>query len=79
MIRPQTCPICKTELPPEAATRSKWFPFCGERCRNVDLARWSDGRYAIVDDLSPDQIVDELEKQGIDVEDLLDDENLTDF
>jgi len=74
MVRASTCPICNTPLPPESATRSKWFPFCGERCRNVDLARWSDGRYAIVENLTPDRVVEELDKQGVDVEDLLDGE-----
>jgi hypothetical protein len=24
---------------------SRWRPFCSERCRNEDLARWADGRY----------------------------------
>ena len=23
----------------------RWRPFCSERCRNEDLARWADGRY----------------------------------
>jgi endogenous inhibitor of DNA gyrase (YacG/DUF329 family) len=25
----------------------QWRPFCGERCRNEDLARWIDGRYRV--------------------------------
>jgi len=25
----------------------QWRPFCSERCRNEDLARWADGRYHI--------------------------------
>lgn len=54
MIRPHTCPICHVELPPGAA-ESRWFPFCGERCRNVDLYRWGRGRYAIVEPLPPDE------------------------
>ena len=23
----------------------RWRPFCSERCRTDDLARWADGRY----------------------------------
>jgi len=23
----------------------RWRPFCSERCRNEDLARWAEGRY----------------------------------
>lgn len=52
MVRPHTCPICHVELPPGAAAESRWFPFCGERCRNVDLYRWGQGRYAIVEPLT---------------------------
>jgi hypothetical protein len=25
----------------------RWRPFCSERCRNEDLARWAEGRYRI--------------------------------
>ena len=24
-----------------------WRPFCSERCRNEDLARWAEGRYRV--------------------------------
>jgi endogenous inhibitor of DNA gyrase (YacG/DUF329 family) len=24
-----------------------WRPFCGERCRLLDLARWADGSYRV--------------------------------
>ena len=47
-----TCPICNKELGPGAAADNRWAPFCSERCRNVDLYRWSEGRYAIVEPLS---------------------------
>lgn len=50
-----TCPICNKKLPPGSGAESRWFPFCSERCRNVDLYRWSEGRYPIVEPLaSPD-------------------------
>ena len=26
---------------------ARWRPFCSERCRNEDLARWADGRYRV--------------------------------
>jgi len=35
------CPICGK--PAVAAS----FPFCSERCRDVDLNRWLSGGYAI--------------------------------
>jgi len=53
MIRPQTCPICD-----KVVTSSKvddHFPFCSQRCRDVDLLRWSKGDYVIQRDLSPEE------------------------
>lgn len=35
------CPICK------APTETAYRPFCSARCRDVDLARWLGGGYAI--------------------------------
>jgi uncharacterized protein len=31
-----------------------WRPFCSERCRHEDLARWADGRYRIAGEPVPD-------------------------
>ena len=41
----QTCPICDKPLPPRPGNPA--FPFCSDRCRNLDLARWLDGDYRI--------------------------------
>ncbi len=60
MVRPTTCPICDKPVSSPAATDSGWFPFCSERCRNVDLLRWSEGRYAIVEPLSPDEMLEQI-------------------
>jgi endogenous inhibitor of DNA gyrase (YacG/DUF329 family) len=55
-------------MPATSATDSEFFPFCSERCRNVDLFRWGRGKYAIVEPLSPDQLAehfeDELDDEG---------------
>jgi len=53
MIRPVTCPICKKSIATGADGPSRAFPFCSERCRQVDFFRWYDGKYAIVEDLDP--------------------------
>ncbi len=29
---------------------TRWRPFCSERCRNVDLAKWIDGAYRVAPD-----------------------------
>ncbi|MCC7508832.1 MAG: DNA gyrase inhibitor YacG [Planctomycetes bacterium] len=28
-----------------------WFPFCSERCKTIDLARWFTNKYGFVEDL----------------------------
>lgn len=38
---PLRCPICRAPV----ASDSPTFPFCGPRCRLIDLGRWLDGRY----------------------------------
>ena len=38
----------------------EWLPFCSKRCQQTDLYRWMTGKYAIVEELSPDQLAEEL-------------------
>lgn len=42
-------PLRKTRPCPECSRPStrESYPFCSERCRNLDLARWLNGSYAI--------------------------------
>jgi len=41
-LRPKlTCPECGR------ASQRDTFPFCSERCKNLDLNRWLSGAYAI--------------------------------
>jgi hypothetical protein len=42
-------PLRKTRPCPECRRPSsrESYPFCSERCRNLDLARWLNGAYAI--------------------------------
>lgn len=58
------CPICDRQPPDEAEFR-RFRPFCSQRCRQVDLMRWIDGRYAIVQEL---QIEEEqpADENGVD-------------
>ena len=39
---PSLCVFCRRH-PVDIA----WRPFCSERCKLQDLARWADGRYRI--------------------------------
>ena len=44
------CVLCRTRPVDE-----RWRPFCGERCRNEDLARWAEGRYHVEAEPEPDR------------------------
>ena len=46
------CPICKKDTEP----LSKWFPFCSDRCRVLDLANWADEKYVITRPASSDEL-----------------------
>jgi hypothetical protein len=52
------CPICRGKA--EAAFR----PFCSARCRDVDLARWLGGGYAIPGAEAGDEDGDEAAARG---------------
>jgi endogenous inhibitor of DNA gyrase (YacG/DUF329 family) len=42
------CVLCRTR-----PVDPRWRPFCSERCRNEDLARWADGQYRVASDPVP--------------------------
>jgi uncharacterized protein len=55
------CPVCGREF---EAEQSAFLPFCGERCKLVDLHRWLGERYGLPyegaeEDLPPSGDVDE--------------------
>jgi endogenous inhibitor of DNA gyrase (YacG/DUF329 family) len=42
------CPNCgKDTTADEKKPLPKWFPFCSERCKLLDLGKWADGSYRI--------------------------------
>jgi len=52
------CPICNSptdsDLHPE-------FPFCGERCRLLDLGAWASEKYVVSDAIFDEQELAELD------------------
>jgi endogenous inhibitor of DNA gyrase (YacG/DUF329 family) len=40
-----TCPTCKG--PSRYAPDNPFRPFCGERCRDIDLGAWADERFRV--------------------------------
>ncbi|MDA1014286.1 MAG: DNA gyrase inhibitor YacG [Planctomycetota bacterium] len=63
MVRATTCGICNNVLPIDAAKTLRTFPFCSERCQQIDLHRWMDGRYAIVEDADPEELLEQLHEE----------------
>jgi len=59
MVRPQTCPICEKQLAHDAAIDSPLFPFCSVRCKQIDLHRWTEGRYTIVETATLEELIEE--------------------
>jgi len=51
------CPICKKDV----KLGDPDFPFCGERCRIVDLGNWASEKYRISSPADPRQDEEELE------------------
>ena len=58
MIRLPECPICGKAVPPASDASAGYAPFCGRRCKEVDLIRWCEGRYAIVESVDPARLAD---------------------
>ncbi|WP_207539886.1 DNA gyrase inhibitor YacG [Sabulicella rubraurantiaca] len=44
------CPVCGQPSAPRRPGERSAFPFCSDRCRQVDLARWFGERYGIAAD-----------------------------
>jgi endogenous inhibitor of DNA gyrase (YacG/DUF329 family) len=42
---PRACAICGKPVPPREENRA--FPFCSDRCRLVDLAKWLGEEYRV--------------------------------
>jgi len=41
------CPICEAKMEGRSLADLPFFPFCGSRCKTIDLGRWLKGGYAI--------------------------------
>ena len=69
MTRATRCPICKRSAEPPASNAD--FPFCGARCKTIDLARWLGGAYALdpatgsLEEIDPEQ-AEEVSLEEID-------------
>ncbi|HEX7009827.1 MAG TPA: DNA gyrase inhibitor YacG [Phycisphaeraceae bacterium] len=46
------CPICQTPVSQDG----EYFPFCSQRCRQIDLGRWLTGKYVISRPIGPNDL-----------------------
>lgn len=53
------CPICKSPTDSEV---HKDFPFCGERCRVLDLGAWASEKYVVSDPIFDENELAEAER-----------------
>ena len=53
------CPICKRATDSEV---DRDFPFCGERCRLLDLGAWASEKYVVSDPVFDEAELDELDR-----------------
>jgi endogenous inhibitor of DNA gyrase (YacG/DUF329 family) len=54
---PNACVFCRRRPIDE-----RWRPFCSERCKLLDLARWADGGYRVAGEPAPDDDPETTEK-----------------
>ncbi|MFA5553750.1 MAG: DNA gyrase inhibitor YacG [Phycisphaerae bacterium] len=50
------CPTCKKKISYDSnqkSENSRFFPFCSERCKMIDLGAWFDSNYKICTPLNP--------------------------
>ena len=47
------CPSCKAVVPSTEALRPSGFPFCSERCKQLDLGKWFAEDYHVPSPLDP--------------------------
>ena len=69
----KTCPECRARFRYTGLKAHPWFPFCSERCKIIDLGRWLNNEYAVVEDLAKGQdLKDKIDLDDPDVKAALD-------
>ncbi len=56
------CPICKTETDSEVYAD---FPFCSERCRDLDLGNWATEKYVVSEPVFDEEDLAEGKRDSI--------------
>ena len=56
------CPICKKHSDSE---KDADFPFCSERCRNLDLGNWASEKYVVSDPIFDEEETSDRDRKTI--------------
>jgi len=64
------CPTCRKVFGVDEIADAPFRPFCGKRCKLVDLGRWLDGTYCISkpihsEDIETSKLDDHLADEGV--------------
>ncbi|MCP5115585.1 MAG: DNA gyrase inhibitor YacG [bacterium] len=54
------CPICRKQV----ALGDPFMPFCGERCKLLDLGNWASEKYVISTPVEPEVDSEESSREG---------------
>jgi uncharacterized protein len=54
------CPICRNATDSE---RDESFPFCSERCRNLDLGAWASEKYVVSEAVFTEQEPENIDRE----------------
>jgi uncharacterized protein len=58
-VRSLRCPTCRTIV----LAGSEDFPFCGERCRLIDLGKWASGGYVISTAINDPEMLESMAEE----------------
>lgn len=53
------CRKCGRRLRSGGSAENRFFPFCSERCRNLDMGAWLDEKYRVASETPADDAPDE--------------------
>jgi len=59
-VRSLRCPTCRKLVMRKDAE----FPFCGERCRLIDLGKWASGAYVVSRPIEDPELISQSDLPG---------------
>lgn len=54
------CTTCGKPVPSAKSDRPRWYPFCSQRCKLIDLGKWFNEEYRVSDPIKPSETIEDL-------------------